>query len=249
MEPKEYEKMYEAETSYFWFLGKHRLLLSIIRDLLKDRKSPAILDIGCGTGGFLKHATPMGNAVGLDWDKGALSFCRSRGLNKLILADWNFPPIREESFDAVVASDFIEHLEDDVGALRSMYSVLKKGGILLITVPAHPWLFSSHDLALKHKRRYSRPMLDKALKTAGVPQARLFYWGGVLLPFMIPVRMAQRFFVEKESESKNYETIKYKVPKILNDFFTGLLNFELRRIRGNKAMKIGSSLVAVAVKR
>lgn len=246
MDAKEYEKMYEAETRYFWFVAKHRLLLSIIGELLNSRENPKILDIGCGTGGFLKEVDSVGDAVGLDWDKRALLFCHKRGLKKLILADWDFPPLKNESFDAVVASDFLEHLDDDVRAVGNMYSVLKEGGIMLLTVPAHPWLFSSHDVALKHKRRYSRKTLTKTLQSAGILNAQVFYWGGVLLPFIVPIRMVQKIFLKREK--RNYETIKYEVPEFLNNFFIRVLDFELRRIKKDKAMKLGSSLVAIAKK-
>lgn len=246
MDAKEYEKMYEAETHYFWFVAKHRLLLSIIGELLNSRENPKILDIGCGTGGFLREVVSLGDAVGLDWDKRALLFCHKRGLKKLILADWDFPPLKNESFDAVVASDFLEHLDDDVRAVKNMYSVLKEGGIMLLTVPAHPWLFSSHDVALKHKRRYSRNTLTKTLKSAGIWNAQVFYWGGVLLPFIVPIRMAQKIFLKRERGS--YETIKYEVPEFLNNFFIRALDFELRRTKKDRAMKLGSSLVAIAKK-
>lgn len=246
MDAREYEKMYEAETHYFWFVAKHRLLLSIIGDLLSGIENPKILDIGCGTGGFLKAVGSAGDAVGLDWDKGALLFCHKRRLRKLILADWDFPPLKGESFDAVVASDFLEHLDNDVRAVESMYSVLRYGGIMLLTVPAHPWLFSSHDVALKHKRRYSRKTLAKTLKSAGILQAKVFYWGGVLLPFIVPIRMTQKIFLKRKSQ--NYETIKYEMPEFLNNFFIQALDFELRRIKRDKAVKLGSSLVAIARK-
>lgn len=178
-----------------------------------------------------------------------MSFCQSRGLKKLIRADWDFSPIREGCFDVVVASDFIEHLDDDVSAVKKMYSTLKKGGLLLITVPAYPWMFSSHDLALNHKRRYSRAMLENLLKCAGVSEVKLFYWGGMLFPFMFPVRITQKVLLKKRNNEGKYETIKYELPRFLNDFFMWLLDFELRRIKENKPMKVGSSLVAIAVKR
>jgi 2-polyprenyl-3-methyl-5-hydroxy-6-metoxy-1,4-benzoquinol methylase len=87
-------------------------------------------------------------------------------------------PTTEGQFDAILYIDVIEHIEDDAAELRRAYARLAPGGALLIVVPAHQWLFSPFDQAIGHFRRYSRPMLRRALP-AGSHIRQLVYLDSV----------------------------------------------------------------------
>src|SRR5687767_6622160 len=154
MHAEEYERMYRLEDSYWWFVGRHDLVLGFVRETYGQRSDLTILDIGCGTGAMSQKLSPWGAVVSADFSPLALSFSRRRNLNLLCASDAMRLPFRENSFDLVVAMDILEHVKDDSLALNEIYRVLKPGGRIIATVPAYAALWSSHDVALMHFRRY-----------------------------------------------------------------------------------------------
>ena len=172
MNSPEYERMYRLEDSYWWFVGRHRLIESILRKRYRDTPansaaSRLILDIGCGTGAMSARLKQWGQVVSADFSPLALQFSRRRGLQNLVCADAMRLPFASNAFDALVAMDMLEHLPDDVLALREFHRVLKPGGVVLATVPAYPHLWSEHDIALMHHRRYLRHELQTRFSQAG----------------------------------------------------------------------------------
>jgi len=93
-----------------------------------------------------------------------------------------------DSFDLAVSLDVIEHLDDDLAALRELRRVVAPGGALLVTVPAYQWLWSGHDEINHHHRRYTRRTLQRAAEQAGWKQARTTYFNSLLLPAAIVLR-------------------------------------------------------------
>src|ERR1041384_7049342 len=130
MQTEEYERMYRLEDSYWWFVGRHRLVTGFLELTYPRRKDLTILDIGCGTGAMSEKLTSHGSVVSADFSELALSFSRKRGLNRLCASDAIHLPFRSESFDVVVAMDILEQVEDDHAAIKEIQRVLKPGGHL-----------------------------------------------------------------------------------------------------------------------
>src|SRR5260370_39392094 len=126
-----------------------------------------ILDVGCGTGTMLTHLASCGKAAGVDIDEEAIGFCRERGLQDVRLGEAANLPFADGSFDLVTALDVVEHLDDDVGALVEMKRVLRPDGHILVTVPAHRFLWGDQDEVNMHKRRYTAPELRRRLAESG----------------------------------------------------------------------------------
>jgi len=126
-------------------------------------------------------------------------------------------------FDHVIASDVLEHIENDNAAYDQLLKVLKPQGRLIITVPAHQWLWSSHDEALDHKRRYSSLSLKKLLKRENIEIEKIGYFYGIVFPAFIVSRLLDRF-IKTDSESK-HEIFPGMVEKILFKFTEFELNF------------------------
>ncbi len=236
--------MYRAEDRYFWFVAKHRLLSDLFRRELKSPSGLRMVDIGCGTGGFLANASDWVTAVGVDVDSVALKFCRRRDLRLLIRGEINFAPLAADSFDAAVASDLIEHLDDDAAAVRELYRVIAPGGVAILTVPAMPWLWGPHDVALGHKRRYNRRMLGRLLYDAGFCDIKLFSYMSAPTPIIAAVRIIQKF--SKSGEAP--ETISYQLPGFINRLLLALLDTERLLVLRGFDFFIGTTLVAVARK-
>lgn len=188
MQQAEYEVMHEQELVHWWFRGRRALLERLIRRHLPAGPAPAILDFGCGTGGNALTYAAFGPVVGIEPDRNALRFATARppaarphGIT-YARAVGTALPLRGGSFDLVVASEVLEHVADDGAAAREIARVLKPGGVFVFSVPAHPWLWSAHDEALWHQRRYRRPELVRLLVSAGLEVRWLSYWNAALFP-------------------------------------------------------------------
>lgn len=197
MNREEYAAMYRLEDTHWWFVARRELVLTALRRLLRSRMPgdapPRLLDLGCGTGGMLERLRPLGQAVGLDLEPLALAFCRERGHDKLVRGSATALPFRDNSFDFVLALDVLEHIADHETAAREIARVLAPGGHALITVPAYQSLWSRHDVALMHQRRYRAGQVRRLLAgTAGLRLVHLTYTVSMLLPAVWAVRTLQR---------------------------------------------------------
>jgi SAM-dependent methyltransferase len=188
MQQHTYSIMYQVEGSHWWFAGRRKIIEGFLRDICHKlgKKSPNILDVGCGTGANLEMLSQFGTAEGVDVSPEALSFCRERGLNNVRLGQAEQLPYPDNSFDIVTGLDVVEHLDDDVAGLREMARVLRPGGYALLFVPAFMFLWGVQDDISHHRRRYTETGLKQAVRSAGFEidrftYANLTFFGPILL--------------------------------------------------------------------
>ena len=169
MQSHHYPILYEVEESHWWYVGRRRIIQSLLEKICKtlNTPTPRILDVGCGTGANLKMLATHGRAEGVDISPQAVDFCRQRGLESVKLGAAEQLPYENSSFEIVTALDVIEHLDDDVAGLREMRRVLCRDGRLLLFVPAFMFLWGVQDDVSNHRRRYTLPSLVKAVEAAG----------------------------------------------------------------------------------
>ncbi len=190
---KRFEAEYHrVEEASWWFIARRKSILALLADT--DRKA-RILDIGCSGGPLLADLKTHGfeNAIGADFSAEAVAKCTSRGLHAVEMnaQSLTFPP---QSFDVIVASDSLEHLEHEDAALASWHRVLEPGGRLFVFVPAHRFLWSQHDEINHHHRRYSRRGLEKRLEATGFTVKRSGYWNFAMFFPVVAVRLWQQAF-------------------------------------------------------
>jgi SAM-dependent methyltransferase len=173
------QQRYGALTeTYFWNTSHDDILLATVTPALRRLTAGApgrplhLLDVGCGPGNTLRRLAPWGTAFGVEYSETALGVARSRGVPRLVAGDGVALPFRDGGMDCVIASEVIEHIEDDVAALREIFRLLRPGGMLLLTVPAFMSLWRSHDRVYGHHRRYTRRRLLSAVGAAGFETER-----------------------------------------------------------------------------
>ena len=179
----EYEIMYAQELRHWWFRGRRRVLVGLLRQYAaRHRGSLRILDYGSGTGGNSASYAPFGWVCGLEPDAGAVRLAARRKEAALCRGTGTDLPFRESSWDVVIASDVLEHIDDDVRAVMEIERVLRPGGAFIFSVPAHPWLYGPHDEALHHRQRYQEQNLRKLMDRPKLRLSRLSYWNTTLFP-------------------------------------------------------------------
>ncbi|NUL81286.1 MAG: class I SAM-dependent methyltransferase [Armatimonadetes bacterium] len=240
MELREYDRMFQNESSYWWFVARRELVLSLLEPYAPNGWS--ILDAGCGTGAMAVELQKWGDVTGADSEERALEYCRQRGLRNLALCSVESMPFGDEQFDLITALDLIEHVGDDRAALSEMARCLKPGGILALSVPAYRFMWSGHDLALMHKRRYRASELRAKIEETGLKVEKISYALMLLfLPILI-VRLLDRWFRRGEPAA----TV-LPVPIWVNRILIWLQRMEAKLIR-NVNLPFGVSIVAIARK-
>ena len=178
------DRIAEIEDAHFWFAGR-RALVTRLLDRHLDRRVRAALDVGCGTGSFLNVLERYADrVVGVD----PLASSQDR---RVIRAEAEQLPLDNASIDLVVALDVFEHV-DDRAALRECARVLTSGGLLVLTAPAFPFLWSTRDLVAAHRRRYRRKELLALLRQSGFSVAETRYYQFFLFPLVLGSRLLGR---------------------------------------------------------
>lgn len=203
MEPEVYAVEAELERHHWWFVGRHRLF-GRIADRYAGGRDARVLDIGTSTGGSLRHLRERGyrNVVGTDASPEAVRFCEERGLGPIHLCDVCSLPFDDDRFDFALATDIIEHVDDDAAALREITRVIRPGGHILVTVPAFPVLWSRQDDIAHHKRRYRMPGLRRRLSEAGLEIIQSYYFNYLLfLPILVVRKVCGALGIHVENEN------------------------------------------------
>jgi SAM-dependent methyltransferase len=241
MDVAEYTRMEQLERDHWWHVGR----LEILRRELSRRLSgghdrePTILNVGCGTGGTIRMLESFGQVLNVDVSDEAIALSRSHGFQAEKVTDHRLP-YPDGSIDVVAALDVLEHIEDDQAALQEWARVLRPGGFVLLTVPAYQWLWSDHDVALHHHRRYLRRQIARMSDQAGLRVGKLSYAIVFSLPLVVGFRLLNRMRGTAGAGKSNYVA----VPTWINRLFVGMLQLEARAHRMLR-FPAGSSVLAV----
>jgi len=244
-----FEFLFEMEQRHFWHVGRREMILDVLRRSVPGLPRSRMLEVGCGNGSVLAFLRQNGIDIeGGDILLEGLRFCRRRVPSaSLYQVDILALPFKDE-FDIVGAFDVLEHVEDDEKALAEMNRALKAGGRLILTVPAHKFLWSRHDEASHHKRRYSRKDLMAKLERSGFAVDKTTYYMFFLFPVLAAMRLLSRVLRGKEGERSGTKTsLELKTVPVINDVFLALLRLEKYLIRYVN-LPFGASLLITAAK-
>jgi SAM-dependent methyltransferase len=199
-----FDVMHRVEREHWWFRAKRDIVRAAIA---VDARTGVAVDVGCGTGAVLQDLAGLGfrPLLGTDLDAHALMLVAGDSVPGVGLARAvaEALPLRSESVDVLCSLDVVEHLDDDVLALREYLRVLRTGGRLVVTVPAYRWAWSSHDVDLGHRRRYTRPQLEAVAVAAGFEVVSSRYFHSWLVPIALLLRKTplRALVADKPAES------------------------------------------------
>jgi SAM-dependent methyltransferase len=239
---RDYERQtHEAEDRHWWYSGRRKVLEGAIAGL--GLPAPArILDAGCGSGRNMLELARFGSVTGIELSDTSVELARKRGVGEVLAGSVLEMPFADASFDLAVSLDVIEHLEDDLAAMRELRRTVAPGGVLLVTVPAYQWLWSGHDVINHHHRRYTRRTLQRVAEQAGWKQARTTYFNSLLLPAAIVLRVLDRVNRAKTTETS---LDLWVPPEPLNWLLERPLTLEAAMIARGGRIPAGLSLLAV----
>jgi len=248
MDQQVYEQFDELEEKHWWFLGRRRYLDKIIQQLeFSNNDALEFCEIGAGTGGNLAMLCRYAAVDAVEMNDSAREKIELKnvvGVNSVQPGHLpNNIPLSKE-YDAVFSLDVIEHVEEDAQALKSLGHFVKEDGWLITTVPAYQWLWSAHDEANHHKRRYTLKSYIRLLEESGYKVEYSSYFNTLLFPLAVIERL-----VSRAMNSGNAETATVKLPHVMiNRIFTHLFGVE-SSWAGKISSPFGLSIVVVAKKK
>jgi SAM-dependent methyltransferase len=238
---RDYElQTHQAEDRHWWYRGRRSVLDGVIAEMRLPARAE-ILDAGCGSGRNMIDLARHGTVTGVELSQTSVELARKREAGEVIEGSVLEMPFEAGRFDLAASLDVIEHLEDDLAALRELRRVVKPGGTLLVTVPAYQWLWSGHDVVNHHYRRYTRRTLQRVGEQAGWQQARTTYFNSLLLPAAILLRVLDRFNRKTTESSLDL----WVPPEPLNWLLERPLALEAAMIGRGGRIPAGLSLLAV----
>jgi SAM-dependent methyltransferase len=242
MDHSTYEVEAQIEATHWWFVGRRRLFSQIIM-LFGLPPNASVLDIGTSTGTNLRMLRELGysNVRGLDLHDEAIRWCADKGLGQVDKGDICSIPSPDGIYDLVMATDIIEHVDDDITALHEIARVLKPSGRAIVTVPAFQSLWGLQDIVSHHKRRYRKQELVNKLSQVGFYVDECVYFNYLLfLPIWFARQIIRILGLKLSSEN---ELNSLFINKVLGHIFL----FDIETARKMNPI-FGVSVLAVVKK-
>ena len=246
----------ELEERHYWHLHRREVILEWIRRHVDASEAPA-LEIGCGNGFVTTHLNRHGCAIDYsDIHQRGLSIAQDRARTQLepeVLANRSFLVLdittepMPSGYRGALMLDVLEHLPDEAAVLGNIAAALPDAGYLLVTVPAFDHLWSSWDEIQRHKRRYDRKRIRRALEENGFEIERMSYFFLPLWPAAAAVKVVRKLLAPLRDRGREHRIdsqIETAAPLWLNRLLLGILGLERRWLR-RWNLPFGTSLLLV----
>ena len=188
----EFELHAKIEDVHWWCKARREIVFELIKRCIPPNQEKLIAEFGCGTGGNLKYLKRYYKVIGVDSNPDAVKFASGRVDCPVFLGDF-----REKlscywkDLQGVILADVLEHIEEDKLFLKDIVYKLNPLSIILVTVPAHQFLWSNHDIILGHKRRYSAMSFRKLWEDLPVSEVFFSPFNSFLLPIVFLWRILE----------------------------------------------------------
>ncbi len=252
-DPAYFERLFAIEDRHFWFHTRNRVIATVVGQITAGlAPGYRVLEVGCGTGNVLRvleQACPRGTVVGMDLFAEGLQYAHQRTNCPLVQGDMHTPPFGTQ-FDLIGLFDLLEHLPDDMQVLRGLHAMLAFGGVLLLTVPAHPALWSYFDEASHHCRRYELAELERKLIRTGYRIEYLTQYMASIYPLVWLGRrltaLIDRRPASGAGRTHDLASRELHITPLVNDLLAWVLAQEARLIASRRRLPIGTSLLVIA---
>lgn len=239
MEREVYQRMAGMDRDHWWFAGRRAILDRLIRRLVPLPSKALVLEVGCGTGANIPLLQSFGSVEAMEPDAEARQITTQR--TGVAVKEGFLPdaiPFEDDQFDMIAMLDVLEHVDEDAATLRALKRKLKANGRLVVTVPACPWLWSSHDTVHHHKRRYTSADLRKLFEQNGYTLDYFSFYNSLLFPLVALIRGLGRLTGREGSDDA--------MPSApINGVLRAIFSLE-RHVIGRLRLPFGVSLIAVA---
>ncbi len=189
MNPEEYTKLAQIETKHWFYAGKRDIVSWWIERVHPLKRNHLLVDCGAGMGKFVQEMQARCQVYAVDNHEESLSVLKTKlGSDRVLRGTCGEIPIQAASVDTLTALDVLEHVEDDVAGVREFARVVRSQGVVVITVPALPALWSDWDVVLHHYRRYTRSSLLKIIPTDQFEVLHCAYINVAALPAVYSMR-------------------------------------------------------------
>jgi SAM-dependent methyltransferase len=235
-----YDRMAEIDRDHWWFVGRRRIVTALLARWSPKRRPLKILEVGCGTGSNIAMLQQFGTVDAIEPDDHARAFASRR--TGLAVKGGYLPhgvALADGYYDLIVLLDVLEHIPDDLEALTALHGKLAPGGRMILTVPAAPWMWSAHDLAHHHQRRYTARTLADVLEKAGFRLVHRSHFNSLLFPLIAGVRAMGKLRGREGGDDDRLPSAP------LNRLLGGLFGAE-RHLVTRASLPFGVSLAAVA---
>jgi len=238
LDQEEIETKAALEERHWWYRGRRRIVLDAIERLGLPADA-RVLDAGCGSGAMLAQLRRFGAVTGVDVNPTATECALERDVGPVQTASVERLPFADDEFDLLICLDVLEHVSDDGRALAELRRVSSAGGFLIATVPAYPALWSPHDEAAGHRRRYAAGELRTRAESEG--------WRAVsetgFNVFLLPLAACTRKLARIRHARPRSDLLR--TPHWLDPMLELPLKAEAAAIRRGKRFGVGLSLLAV----
>ena len=234
-----YDRMAEIDGDHWWFSGRRKIIDRLIRDQVPLPAGAHILEMGCGTGSNIALLQRFGHVDAVEPDDPARALASERSgvaVKGGLLPDG--VDLADGRYDLIAMLDVLEHIPGDLEALTALRPKLAAGGRILVTVPASPWLWSAHDVAHHHHRRYTAATLAGVFAAAGYQVRHLTHFNAALFPLIVAARAAGKLLKREGGD----DAIP---PRPINAMLERLFAAE-RHWVGRRTLPFGVSLAIVA---
>jgi SAM-dependent methyltransferase len=239
MERSVYREMAELDQRHWWYRARRDVLADLIRRYAEPPADARRLESGCGTGHNLEMLKMFGDVDGLELDEEARTIAELRLGRSVMSAPLpELAGVSDRAYELIAALDVIEHIDDDSAALTAIAAKLKPGGKFVMTVPAHGWMWSAHDVVNHHKRRYSKSSLKRLIEGSPLKLDKLGYFNSLLFPLAVAERLSSKLRGKDDAEVK-------LPPRPLNAALEAVFRAE-RHLVGRLPLPPGLSLFTVA---
>jgi SAM-dependent methyltransferase len=245
MDPSLYDELHRVEETHWWFRARRHIVWSLVRRYMKcdPGRRLQICELGCGTGGNLATIANEHDIVGIECSMQALAYAQQKFGNRVRYGRLPHEiDVQLQSFDVVLLTDVLEHIEDDALSARMALKLLRPGGVLVATVPAYQWLYSPRDAHHHHFRRYSKRRFAGLWQSADAQLELLSYYNSLLFAPAAAVRLASKMAPRRFSSGD-----LSLPPQFFNKLLTSTMQCEANLL-GRLPMPFGLSLIAVVRK-